>query len=202
MPTWIEPTETELPGAFRDAVGGHPIVAQILARRGIKSTEAALAYLDPRRYTPASPFDLPGMELACQRIEQAVAQNQQVWVWGDFDVDGQTSTALLVSTLRSLGIQPGFHIPVRAHESHGVNIANLEPIIDAGAELIITCDTGITAHDALAYAQERHVDVVVTDHHALAETLPPALAHLTPRLLPAGHPLSSLPGVGVAYQLA
>ncbi len=202
MLTWIDPPETNLPADFREAVGGHPIIAQILSRRGITSPVAALAHMDPHRYTPASPEDFPGMQEACLRIEQAIDRRQRVWVWGDFDVDGQTSTALLVSVLRSLGLQPGFHIPVRAQESHGVNIAHLQPILDAGAELVITCDTGITAHEALAYARDRKVDVIVTDHHALGESLPPALACITPRLLPPGHPLAGLPGVGVAFKLA
>ena len=91
---------------------------------------------------------------------------------------------------------------MRARESHGVNIPNLARILDEGADLLITCDTGITAHEALAYAQERRLDVIVTDHHTLGETLPPALAVINPHLLPEGHPLGPLPGVGVAYKLA
>lgn len=202
MLTWIDPPETPMPPAFREAVGGHPLVAEILARRGLRDVEAALAFMDPGRYRPAPPEDLPGMDLACRRIEQAAAERQSVWVWGDFDVDGQTSTALLVSALRSLGIQPNYHIPVRARESHGVNSAHLAPILDAGAHLLITCDTGITSHEALALAHSRGVDVIVTDHHLIGQELPPALACITPRLLPAGHPFAGLPGVGVAYQLA
>ena len=202
MPIWIDPPETPVPAELQEAVGGHPLVAQVLARRGFSRPEAALAFLDPYRYSPAPPEDLPGMDAACRRIQHALETGQRIWVWGDFDVDGQTSTALLVSVLRELGAAPGFHIPVRARESHGVNIPNLASILDEGADLLITCDTGITAHEALAYAQEHKLDVIVTDHHTLGETLPPALAVINPHLLPDGHPLGPLPGVGVAYKFA
>jgi single-stranded-DNA-specific exonuclease len=202
MKTWREPQAIQTPDELRGVVGGHPLTAELLARRGITDPQAALAFLDPNAYSPAPSEDFPGLVDACERIEFALKEEQPIWIWGDFDVDGQTSTALLVETLRKLGGNPGYHIPVRAVESHGVNIPHLEPIIAAGARLLVTCDCGITAHEALAYAQNQGLDVIVTDHHALAETLPPALAHITPRLLPHGHPLAPLPGVGVAYKLA
>ncbi len=202
MPAWIQPIDRTAPAALREAVGGHPMLSAILARRGFIHPQQALAFLNPQHYTPASAEDFPGMDKACSRIEKALQQNQRIWIWGDFDVDGQTSTALLVSLLQNLGGNPRYHIPVRARESHGINIPNLERIIAEGCDLLITCDTGITAHDALIYAQQQGVDVIVTDHHVIGETLPPALAHITPRLLPHEHPLSTLPGVGVAYKLA
>jgi single-stranded-DNA-specific exonuclease len=89
-------------------------------------------------------------------------------------VDGQTSTTVLVQTLRALGADVSYYIPIRGKESHGVHIESLKPIIDGGVKLIVTCDTGITAHEAIDYANSRGVDVVVTDHHDLGETLPNA----------------------------
>jgi single-stranded-DNA-specific exonuclease len=128
-------------------------------------------------------------------------------VWGDFDVDGQTSTTVLVSALKALGAQVSYHIPVRASESHGVNLPVLESLIQDGANLVLTCDTGIAANAAVEYASSQGVDVIVTDHHDLPPELPEAYALVNPKLLPEGpgngtHPLSALPGVGVAYQLA
>ena len=123
-------------------------------------------------------------------------------MWGDFDVDGQTATALLVSTLADLGGRVAYHVPVREHESHGVNVPNLKRMIADGARLILTCDTGITAHEAVTYARSQGVDTIITDHHDLAPTLPDAAAVINPKLLPVNHPLSDLPGVGVAYKLA
>ena len=92
--------------------------------------------------------------------------------------------------------------PIRGKESHGVHIESLKPIIDNGAKLIVTCDTGITAHEAVDYANSRGVDVVITDHHDLGETLPNAIAIINPKLLPKDHLLANLAGVGVAYKLA
>ena len=89
-----------MPDALREAVGGHPLVAETLARRGIVTAAAARAFLDPAAYTPASPFDLPDMDRAVERIRRAIRQRETIAVWGDFDVDGQTSTALLVSALQ------------------------------------------------------------------------------------------------------
>ncbi len=123
-------------------------------------------------------------------------------MWGDFDVDGQTSTTLLVQALRALNANVVHYIPIRGRESHGVHIETLEPIITNGARLLLTCDTGITAHAAVEYANSRGVDVVITDHHDLGETLPAAKAIVNPKLLPKDHSLASLAGVGVAYKLA
>jgi len=136
------------------------------------------------------------------RIHEAIRDNEMVCVWGDFDVDGQTSTTLLVQTLRALQANIVYYIPIRGKESHGVHIETLAPIIDRGAKLIITCDTGITAFEAVDYANSRGVDMIVTDHHDLGETLPNAKAIVNPKLLPEDHSLANLAGVGVAYKLA
>ena len=94
-----------------------------------------------------------------------------------------------------------FHIPVRATESHGVNLPVLTQLIDQGMDLLLTCDTGIAAHEAVAFARSRGVAVIITDHHDLAPTLPEAAAVVNPKRLTTGHPLQTLPGVGVAYKL-
>jgi single-stranded-DNA-specific exonuclease len=200
--TWIEPVPVDVPPEFQAAIGGRPMVARILVQRGITDITAARAFLDPDAYTPCPPEALPGMLAACQRIESAIRQGETICVWGDFDVDGQTSTTLLVSALRGLGAKVLYHIPVRAKESHGVTVEALAPMLDQGAGLVVTCDTGIGAVDAVDYARSRGVDVIITDHHALPEVLPAARAIITPRMLPEGHALSGLPGVGVAYKLA
>ncbi len=202
MTIWLDPEPVLVPDSLSSAVGGHPIVARILAQRGMGDLRSARAFLDPSQYTPASPFDLPGMDRAVERIHQALDRDERIAVWGDFDVDGQTATTLLVSTLRALGAEVIFHIPVRAAEGHGVNLPWLQRLIDQGAGLILTCDTGITAHEAVDHARLRGVDVVITDHHDLAATLPAAYGVVNPKLLPEGHALSTLPGVGVAYKLA
>ena len=122
--------------------------------------------------------------------------------WGDFDVDGQTATALLVACLRDLGAQVVYHIPLRETEGHGVTLPALQQFIDRGVTLVLTCDTGIAAHEAVAYAASRAVDFVITDHHDLATTLPDAVAVVNPKRLTPDHAAATLPGVGVAYKLA
>ncbi len=198
MTRWIDPHPVEIPASFAD-LNLPPFIAQTLVRRGITTPAAAQAFLHPDTL-PSSSF--PNIELAVERVNLATRNKETVCVWGDFDVDGQTSTTLLVQTLRATGANVVYYIPIRGKESHGVHIESLKPIIDNGAKLIVTCDTGITAHEAIDYANSRGVDVVVTDHHDLGETLPNATAIVNPKLLPKDHPLANLAGVGVAYKLA
>jgi single-stranded-DNA-specific exonuclease len=202
MKKWIEPEAVSIPQELEAVVGGYPLVVETLVRRGYQDIATARPFLDPAYFNPTSPWELPGMEAAVERVVAAIAGSEAICVWGDFDVDGQTSTTLLVSALRDLGAQVSYHIPVRATESHGVNWPVLEKILDQGIDLLLTCDTGIAAVEQVAYAQNRGVDVVVTDHHALPTELPDAHAVVNPRLVPEGHPLGTLPGVGVAYKLA
>jgi single-stranded-DNA-specific exonuclease len=195
---WIDPPSIEIPAPFAD-LNLPPLIAQTLIRRGIDTPEAARAFLQPDSL-PSTPF--PGIEKAVEVIRAAIRKNDMICVWGDFDVDGQTSTTVLVQTLQVLGANVIYYIPIRGKESHGVHIETLQPIIDNGTKLIITCDTGITAYDAIDYANSRGVDVVVTDHHELGATLPNARAIINPKLLPEDHLLANLAGVGVAYKLA
>ena len=198
MTRWIEPPPVEIPASFAD-LGLTPLIAQTLIRRGIDTSEAARAFLHPDSI-PATAF--PGIEPAVERIHDAIRKKEMVCVWGDFDVDGQTSTTVLVQTLQALGGNVVYYIPIRGKESHGVHIETLKPLLDNGVSLIVTCDTGITAYEAIDYANSRGVDVVITDHHDLGPTLPKAKAIVNPKLLPEGHILANLAGVGVAYKLA
>jgi single-stranded-DNA-specific exonuclease len=181
-------------------VGGNALVARLLAQRGIESPEEARPFLDPSAYDPSPPEALPDLEQGAARIEAAMGRGEQIFVWGDFDVDGQTSTALLVGALRKLGADPRYHIPHRETESHGVNWENLKGYIEDGIDVVLTCDTGISSLRAIRRAGERGVDVVVTDHHDLPPTLPEATALIDPKRLGEDHPLRTLPGVGVAFK--
>jgi single-stranded-DNA-specific exonuclease len=198
---WIDPPPITIPAELTEVVGDHPLIAETLVRRGITDAESAKGFLDPAAYDPASPFDLPDMDKAVERIERAIQTDEPICVWGDFDVDGQTSSALLVSALRGLGADVTYYLPHRINEGHGVHIPKLGELIDNGASLIITCDTGIAAHEAINYANSRNVDVIVTDHHQLPPELPDAYACVNPQRLPEGHPLRTLPGVGCAFKL-
>ena len=197
MTRWLDPQLVDaLPLA---SLNLPPLLAQTLIRRGISRPEEAEAFLHPEK-SPSSQF--PNIHKAVDLIQRAIRNRDRICVWGDFDVDGQTSTALLVQTLRSLGADVVYYIPIRGKESHGVHIESLKPILDSGVRLLVTCDTGITAHAAIDYCNSRSVDVIVTDHHDLSETLPNAQAIINPKLLPEDHSLKNLAGVGVAYKLA
>src|SRR6185295_6162431 len=198
MTRWITPLPMEIPASFAD-LNLPPLVAQTLLQRGIRTPEAARAFLRPDSLPP-TPF--PGIAKAVEIIGAAIQHQERICVWGDFDVDGQTSTTVLVQTLQALGANVVYYIPIRGKESHGVHIESLKPIIDSGVKLILTCDTGITAYEAIDYANSRGVDVVVTDHHELGARLPNARAIINPKLLPEDHVLANLAGVGVAFKLA
>jgi len=214
---WLNPSSVEIPASIAD-LGLSPFLAQTLIRRGITTPEAIRSFLDPFSHPESTPYELPGMDAAVERILQAIQNKDPICIWGDFDVDGQTSTALLVQTLRGLGADITYHIPIRAVSSHGVHIPELNEIIDRGFKLILTCDTGISAHEAVAHAKSRNVDFIITDHHEpiIREwkgnnresrvqerfDLPDAIAVINPKTLPPGHPLETLAGVGVAYKLA
>lgn len=199
---WDLAEPVTVPERLRRYVGGHPLVGQILVRRGIDSLEKAKPFLDADAYTPTPASSLPGVDQAVARIAAAIKHEEPICVWGDFDVDGQTATTILVSTLRDLGAGVWHHIPVRDTESHGIQVPWLEEELDRGARLLISCDTGIDARDAVAYAHTRDVDVIITDHHELPETLPDADVIINPHLVPSDHPLATLPGAGVAFKLA
>jgi single-stranded-DNA-specific exonuclease len=199
---WIFPEPALVDPALSAAIGGHPIVSELLSRRGLTTLEAAQAFLDPDRYSPAPPTDLPDLEVAAERLYRAITRSEKIAVWGDFDADGQTATTLLVSLLRDLKADVMFYIPQRLTESHGIKIAPLQRLIDQHVNVLLTCDTGIAEHEALAYAQARGVTVLVTDHHDLPDRMPEATALINPKRLPDTHPLRSLPGAGVAFKLA
>ncbi len=197
---WHDPDPVDIPGDLLQ-VAGSAVAAELLMRRGIVRADQARAFLDPDAYMPAPPEDLPDLALTVQRLEQAIAQGEPMAVWGDFDVDGQTSTALYVQTLRDLGGDVQFYIPTR-HESHGLHAAGVQRLIDQGVRLLITADTGIDAYAAVDLAATHDVDVLITDHHDIPSTCPDALTLVNPKRLPADHPMYELPGVGVAFQVA
>ncbi|MCY4064235.1 MAG: single-stranded-DNA-specific exonuclease RecJ [Chloroflexi bacterium] len=198
---WVEPTPAEIPGPLADLVGGHELIAQYLARKGITSVAEAQGFLSTEMYRPASPDDLPDIDRAVDRLGRAIGDCERILIWGDFDVDGQTSTALLYSALQRRGARVSYHVPNRFSEGHGIHLPTFKRHLDGGVDLLLTCDTGVTANDAVDYAASRGVDTIITDHHALPETLPAAVAVVNPRRLSDGHPLLELPGVGVAYKL-
>ena len=198
---WLEPRIYHAEAEIHEAFSSSFLLGGQLARRGITTLKEAKAFLSPEAYHPTSPFAFSELEKAVARLQQALNDDELIGIWGDFDVDGQTSTALLLSALRAIGARVVYHLPVRADESHGINLDFLKRFLTEGIQLLITCDTGITEFESLAYLKKLGVDVILTDHHTPANSLPPALAILNPSILPSESPLSHLSGVGTAFQL-
>ncbi len=196
---WIDPLPVDVPVELETVTGGNRLLGEALVRRGITTPIAAQAFLDPLQYyRPSAPEHLPDLEKAVERLRSALRNNERIGIWGDFDVDGQTATTLLVSALRQAGGEVTYYIPLRQRESHGVAPDAFKSFLGRGVQLVVTCDTGVDAHQAVAYATQQGVDFIITDHHTLPENLPPALAVVNPQRLAAGHPLGNLCGVGCA----
>lgn len=199
---WHDPPEITVQNSLHDAIGGHPLVARVLIQRGFNTPDQARAYLQPEYYTPTSGEALPDLTQAVQTLVTAVSAKKKVLVWGDFDVDGQTATALLMNALEDIGIPADFYIPNRLRESHGIRVNSLEKQLKiTDPAILLTCDTGVSAHEAISYAKSCGVTTLITDHHDLPRTLPDADAIVNPKRLDRAHPLASLPGVGVVYKL-
>ena len=180
-------------------------VEQLLWQRGWQTLDEIQGLLNSADYQPTSPCAF-GMEMewAIARLVQAHHQSDKVAIWGDFDADGLTATAVLWEGLGQFFAQDislRYYVPNRFTESHGLSRMGVEVLAEWGCTVIVTCDTGSTAHAELEYAQALGMDVIVTDHHTLPDTRPPLVALVNPRQLPVNHPLSNLSGVAVAYKL-
>ena len=187
--------------AYSELFGIPVIVAKVLLNRGFTDAAEAKKFLDKNADGFYSPQLLTDMDKAVARIKKAVENKENVVVYGDYDVDGITSTALLVSYLREQGVDAQAYIPDRQNEGYGINKAAVEKIVSDGATLIISVDTGITAFEETEYAQKLGCDVIITDHHECKQELPAAVAVVNPKRMDCSYPFKELAGVGVAFKL-
>lgn len=189
------------PEALAGALDLHPLVARLLANRGVG--EGGLEHwLNPSLRHLPDPRTLTDMDRAVARLLQALDGRERIVVHGDYDVDGCTSTALLVRFLRDLGADVGWYAPHRIRDGYGIQVATMERLAAEGACLVITCDNGTSAHAAIHRGNELGVDTVVVDHHRLPPELPNAAAILNPKRDGDGNPFAMLAAVGVAFMLA
>ena len=179
----------------------HPLIVQILYNRGVSDPEEADAFLNGvGRFS--DPFRMLGVRRAVDRIRDALRAGERIVVYGDFDADGVTATALLVQALTALGGEAVPYIPHRVDEGYGLNCDALDKVAAAGARVVITVDCGIRSPEEVAYGKDLGLDMIVTDHHSIGPVLPPALAVINPKQPGDPYPFKDLAGVGIAFKLA
>ncbi len=179
----------------------HPVIAGLLADRGITDPEAARFFLNPDFSRLTSPFDLKDMEKGVQRIYTAVVNKEKILVFGDFDADGVTATAIIFEFLCLVEADTTWYIPHRTKEGYSLHPPHITLAADMNVDLIITVDCGISSHEAVEAATREDIDVIVTDHHEPGDTLPQALAVINPKQPQCSAGLDYLAGVGVAFYL-
>nr|WP_306431629.1 single-stranded-DNA-specific exonuclease RecJ [Streptococcus suis] len=183
--------------------GLDPVAAKLLYERGIQSAEALQAFLQPSLEDLHDPYLLHDMDKAVERIRRAIEDYEQILIYGDYDADGMTSASILKETLEEMGAEVQVYLPNRFTDGYGPNQSVYKYFIEQqGISLIVTVDNGVAGHEAIAYAQEMGVDVVVTDHHSMQETLPNAYAIVHPEHPDGNYPFKHLAGCGVAFKLA
>lgn len=175
--------------------------ASVLAGRGLSTLEDGQAFLTPSFATMPDPFLLKGMEAAVARLVVARNSGEYVCIYGDYDVDGISGTALLVSFLRRTGLNCSYFIPNRFDDGYGLNRDSLERIIALGATLIVSVDCGITSVEEAVFCRHQNIDLVILDHHTPKENIPDACAVVNPMQQGCLYPFKSLAGVGVAFNL-
>jgi single-stranded-DNA-specific exonuclease len=184
-------------------LGISPILAALLINRGYTDEISARAFLAPTYDQLHEPYLMLGMREAVARVKHAIETQQPILIYGDYDVDGTTGTAILLRALKLLSAQTGFHIPHRFTEGYGIQQPALERALADGYKLVISVDCGIRAHEPLYWARDHDLDVIITDHHLPDETegAPPAFAVLNPNQAGCSYPDKNLAGVGVAFKL-
>ena len=178
-----------------------PITAQILVNRGIENETEANLFLNCTLFDLPSPYLMKGMDRAIERIKKALENNERIAIYGDYDVDGVTSTALLYSFLKVLKANVTYYNPDRLKEGYGINIDAVKKLAEQGVSLIISGDCGITAVKEIEQAKELGVEFIVTDHHKPPQELPRAVSILNPKLSECKYPGKEIVGVGVIFNL-
>jgi single-stranded-DNA-specific exonuclease len=178
-----------------------PLAARLLANRGISTIEAAREFLTPSLQRLHDPFLMLGMSEAVDRLIRGLQSQEPIVIYGDYDVDGITATAVLSWFFREIGAPVPYYLPHRMREGYGLNAEAIRKLADQGTRILITVDCGITGHDEVQLARRLGMDVIVTDHHQVPPTLPDAVAVLNPHQSGCAYPAKELSGVGVAFKL-
>ena len=178
-----------------------PALAQLLINRGLGDAEQARTFLRGGVSELYNPFLMEGMHEAVLRIKKAIKNKEKVLIHGDYDVDGITSVALVISTLRNFGLDADYYVPDRITEGYGLGEAGVEKAVEIGASLVITVDCGISSYEEVKTLNAHKIDVIITDHHEVPKTLPLAYAVVNPHRHDCAYPDKNLSGVSVAFKL-
>ncbi len=188
--------------AFADRCEVSPVVAQLLLKRGINQPDLAKSFLQAKLSDMRPPEQLPGLPAAVDCIYKAVEAGDEIVVYGDYDADGMTSTAILYRCLSLLKAKVSYHLPNRMEEGYGLHTASIEKLAERGKKLVITVDCGIASVEPARRAKELGMSLVITDHHRFGDELPQADAIVHPALPGSNYPFAGLCGAGVAFKLA
>jgi single-stranded-DNA-specific exonuclease len=197
------PTPEQLLSAneLAEKIGMSPIMACLLIKRGIKTESAAKRFFRPMLNELIDPFLMNDMDVAVDRLNDAMGRKERIMVYGDYDVDGCTAVALVYKFLQQFYSNIEYYIPSRYEEGYGVSIKGIDHAVETGVKLIIVLDCGIKAVEEIAYAKERGIDFIICDHHVPDEVLPPAVAILNPKREDSTYPFKHLCGCGVGFKL-
>ncbi|MEG2820932.1 MAG: DHH family phosphoesterase, partial [Muribaculaceae bacterium] len=188
--------ETELAKKFANCLS----ISQLLIQRGITSLEDAEKYFAPSLSDLHDPFLMPDMDKAVSRLNKAMGTKEKIMIYGDYDVDGTTSVALVYKYLQNYYSNIEYYIPTRYEEGYGISLKSIDYAESTGVKLIIVLDCGIKAIDEIKYAKDKGIDFIICDHHVPDDALPEAVAILNPKLEGSSYPFHHLSGCGVGYK--
>ena len=184
-----------------EKIGMSPIVADLLIGRGIKTESAAKRFFRPMMNELIDPFLMNDMDVAVDRLNDAMGRKERIMVYGDYDVDGCTAVALVYKFLQQFYSNIEYYIPNREEEGYGVSIKGIDYAKETGVKLIIVLDCGIKAIEEITYAKQQGIDFIICDHHVPDEVMPPAVAILNPKREDSTYPFKDLCGCGVGFKL-
>lgn len=188
--------ETELAEKFANCLS----ISQLLIQRGITSLEEAEKFFNPSLSDLHDPFLMPDMDKAVSRLNKAMGKKEKILIYGDYDVDGTTSVALVYKYLQNYYSNIEYYIPTRYEEGYGISLKSIDYAESIGVKLIIVLDCGVKAIDEIKYAKDKGIDFIICDHHVQDEILPEAVAILNPKLDGSSYPFQHLSGCGVGYK--
>ncbi len=186
---------------LQKALGCHPVIAGLLADKGITTADEAKFFLNPDYSRLSNPFKLKDMDKAVARIHTAVSNKEKILIFGDFDADGVTATAMLYQFLSLVEADLSWYVPHRTKEGYSLQLPHIEMAVSMDVDLIITVDCGISSHEAVQAAIREDIDIIITDHHEPDTTIPKAFAVINPKQADCNACLEYLAGVGVAFYL-